>query len=1034
MVRKTVTVVFVDLTDSTSLGESLDAEALRGVLDRYFSVASGVIERHGGSVEKFIGDAVMAVFGIPATHEDDALRALRTAIEIRTAVAELSRGLAPGLAVELAVRIGVATGEVATAADAASQRLVTGDVVNVAARLQQEAKPGEILAATMTLRLARDGVEAGEPRTLTLRGRTEPVKAALVIQLPDRGGAGRPGSGGAFVGRDRELALLKQSFERAVSGETCQLFSLLGPAGVGKSRLAAELLQGLEGQATILRGSCLPYGEGITFWPVRQVVEQAAGIDETTSAADARARILALVAAEDDAERIVAGVAAASGVADDPVPAEETFWAVRKLLESLAERRPVVVVLDDLDWAEATLLDLIEHLADWSRGFPIFVLCLARPELLETHAGWSGGKLNALTTLLEPLSDDACRELLESTVGRGELAARLGDRIFPVAEGNPLFVEEMLAMLIDDGSIRPAGDGWELGRELEAAPLPQTIHVLLQARLDRLGPDERSALERASVIGNVFSVRALRNLPGADVGLETALESLVRKELLRPDRQAFAARDGFRFRHSLVRDAAYGGLSKSTRADLHERFGDWLTGDGAGPGRQYEEIVGYHLEQAHELRADLGLPDPVLARRGSEQLGIAGRRAAAGGDMPAAANLLDRAATLLPREDPERGGLLLDLAESLLDLGESGLANATIGEARRVGEALKDDQLVARASTDAVWLRVRLDPASVREGRAELGRAIDYFAANHDDRCLAHALRVQASLSASFELQLGAAQELLERALGHAEAAADVPMRTRILSALTSALFWGPVHASEALDRCEEIVERVAGDRRAVASCRVRIAGLRAMGGDFERARADLADARTLLEELWLPFLHARTGDVAGLIELLAEDPERAEAELRGAAEELARMGERAYRATTVALLARALAAQGRDEEAERWTHEAEDAAVGLDKATEVIARATRAGVLARRGEPVPAEGLARQAVEAASASDELRGHADALWELGGVLRLSGDTEGAATAFRGAHELYERKGVAPSVERAAAVLANLDQSDASSAR
>ena len=1034
MVRKTVTVVFVDLTDSTSLGESLDAEALRGVLDRYFDVASGVIERHGGTVEKFIGDAVMAVFGIPATHEDDALRALRAAIEIRTAVAELNRGLAPGLGVELAVCVGVATGEVATSEDATAQRLVTGDVVNVAARLQGEAKPGEILAARATLRLARDGVETGEPRRLTLRGKTETVEAASVLNLPDRGGMARPAAGAAFVGRERELALLEQSFERAVSGETCQLFSLLGPAGVGKSRLAAELLDGLGDQAMVLRGACLPYGEGITFWPVRKVVEQAAGIDETTSAADARARILALVAGEDDAERIVAGVAAATGLGEDPVPAEETFWAVRKLLESLAEHRPVVVVLDDLDWAEPTLLDLIEHLADWSRGFPIFVLCLARPELLETRAGWSGGKLNAVTTLLEPLSNDDCRELLESTIGRGELASRLGDRIFPVAEGNPLFVEEMLAMLIEDGSIRPAGEGWELGRELEDTPLPQTIHVLLQARLDRLGPDERSALERAAVIGNVFSMRALRSLAGGAADVDTSLERLVRKELLRPDRQAFAARDGFRFRHALVRDAAYGGLSKSIRADLHERFGDWLGGGGAGPGRQYEEVVGYHLEQAHQLKADLSLADPELARRASEQLGTAGRRAAARGDMTAAANLLDRAATLLPHDDPERGSLLLDLAEALLDLGESGLAHATIREAREVGEALKHDQLVARASTDSVWLRVRLDPATVREGRAELARAIDYFAASSDDRCLAHALRVQASLSASFELQLGAAQELLERALGHAEAAADVPMRTRILSALASALFWGPVHASEAIERCEQIVGQVGGDRRAVASCRVRIAGLHAMRGNFPRARSDLADARALLEELGLPFLLARTGEVAGLVELLSGDHEQAEVELRAAAEELERMGERAFRATTVALLARALAAQGQDEEAERWTHEAETAAVGLDKATEVIARATRAGVLARRGQLESAERLARQAVEAAAASDELRGHADTLWELGGVLRLSGDTSGAADAIRSAQKLYERKGVAPSAERAAALLADLAQPDASSAR
>jgi class 3 adenylate cyclase/tetratricopeptide (TPR) repeat protein len=1030
MVRKTVTVVFVDLTDSTSLGESLDAEATRGVLDRYFDAVAGVIERHGGTVEKFIGDAVMAVFGIPATHEDDALRALRAAVETRTAVVEVTRELAPGLDVELGIRVGIATGEVATDEPAGGQRLVTGDVVNVAARLQQRAEPGEILAAAATLRLARDGVETGELRSLDLRGKGEPVRAAAVLGLSAP--AASPTRGATFVGRDRELALLEQSFERAVTGETCQLFSLLGPAGVGKSRLAAEFLDGLRGQATVLRGACLPYGEGITFWPVRKVVEQAARIDETTSAEDALARIRALVAREDDADRIVAGVAAAAGLAEEAVPAEETFWAVRKLLESLAEQQPVVVVLDDLDWAEPTLLDLVEHLADWSRGFPIFVLCLARPELLESRGGWSGGKLNAVTTLLERLSDDACRELLAAAVGEGELASRLAERICPTAEGNPLFVEEMLAMLIEEESLRESAEGWELALELETVRLPQTIQVLLQARLDRLGPAERSALERASVIGNVFSLRALRNLADGDV--ETPVQNLVRRELLRPDRQAFSARDGFRFRHALVRDAAYGGLAKATRADLHERFGDWLAGDGAGPGRQYEEIVGYHLEQAHRLRVELGRPDVVLARRGSEQLGTAGRRAAARGDMPAAANLLDRAATLLPRDDVERGALLLDLAEALLDLGESGLAHATLGEAREIAEALGDEQLAARVSTDAVWLRVRLDPASFREGRGELEAAIDHFAASENDRCLAHALRVQASVLVSFELRLGAAQELLERALGHAEAAADLPMRTRILSALATGMFWGPMHAGEAVERCEEIVEQVAGDRRAVASCRVRIAGLHAMLGDFARARSDLTDARALLQELGLPFLLARTSDVAGLVEILAGDPARAEAELRTAADELARMGERAYRATTVALLAQALAAQGQDQEAERWTHEAEEAAVGLDKVTEVIARATRAGLLARRGELEQAEALARKAVETASASDELRGHADALSELGGVLRARGDADGAAGAFRAAHELYERKGVAPSAARAAAVLAELGQPEASSAR
>ncbi len=460
--RKVVTALFCDVTGSTALGEELDPEVLRGVLNRYFAEMRAIIERHGGTVEKFIGDAVMAVFGIPAVREDDALRAVRAAAEVR----ERLPAIADEVGVELRFRTGVNTGPVLVGE---GENLAVGDAVNVAARLEQAAEPGEIVLGEETLALVRDAVvvEALEP--LELKGKSEAVPAFRLVSLdPSAEGVARH-LDAPLVGRGRELALLRQAWERVVVEAGCHLFTLLGDAGVGKSRLVSELLRGIDGEATVLRGRCLHYGEGITFWPLVEALMPAGA------------------AAEVVIERMNSGGAA--------VP-EELFWEVRRLLESLATQRAVVLHIDDLQWAEPMLFDLIDHVVDLSRGAPILLLCTSRPELLEVRLGWGGGKLNASTVLLEPLNAGDSEALLAELGDGLDPGART--RVIKASEGNPLFLEEMVA----------------LARERGAVEVPPTIQALLTARLERLDVEERELLERGAVEGEVFHRLAVKALAG----------------------------------------------------------------------------------------------------------------------------------------------------------------------------------------------------------------------------------------------------------------------------------------------------------------------------------------------------------------------------------------------------------------------------------------------------------------------------------------------------------------------------------------
>ncbi len=611
--RRTVTVVFCDVTGSTALGEQLDPESLRAVMARYFDAMRAVIERHGGTVEKFIGDAVMAVFGVPVLHEDDAVRAVRAAAGMRDALVELNGDLERDYGTTLAVRIGVNTGEVVTGTE---ERLATGDAVNVAARLEQAAETGEILIGPETYALVRNAVEVDRRAPLELKGKSSALTPYRLRSVA----RDVPGHARRFdaplVGRERERRLLGDAWERVVTERSCSLFTLLGPAGVGKSRLAAEFLKKID--ATVARGRCLSYGEGITYWPVVEVVLQLRG----------------------DEREVAAPIAALLGEAASPSSPEETAWAVRKLFEARAAETPLVIVFDDIHWGEATFLDLIEHIAGLSRGAPILLLCIARPELMDTRPTWAGGLLNATTVLLEPLAPDEADELIERLLGDDDLHPSLQARIRETAAGNPLFLEEMLAMLQEEGA-----DGDVI--------VPPTIQALLAARLDQLAAAERGVLECGAVEGEVFHRGAVQALAPAEAEIDSRLTTLVRKELVRPDRATLPGEDAYRFRHLLIRDAAYDALPKSTRATLHESFARWLETQ-AGSLIELDEMVGYHFEQAYRYRTELSPIDEAARRLGelaAEHLARGGRVAADRGDVRAAESLLRRADALLPEED-----------------------------------------------------------------------------------------------------------------------------------------------------------------------------------------------------------------------------------------------------------------------------------------------------------------------------------------------------------------------------------------------
>jgi class 3 adenylate cyclase len=1034
-VRKTVTIIFSDVVDSTPLGEQLDAETYRRVISRYFIEVSRVLERHGGTVEKFVGDAVMAVFGIPVVHEDDALRAVRAAGELREALAGLNEALRAEYGVKLAVRTGLNTGEVVAGDPTHGQAFATGEAVALAQRLESVARPGEILIGEPTYRLVRDAVLVEPLKSLVLKGKAEPVHAWRLLGVVTGAPALARRLDSPLVARERELALLNHAYRRAVDERACHLFTILGPAGVGKSRLVNELVSRLDGEAHLLIGRCAPYGEGITFWPLTEMIRQAATITPVLPASEARERLGRLVDGESEAELVVERLAAATGLSEGEPTNEEIFWAVRKLLETIAREQPVVAVFDDVQWAEPTFLDLIEHISDWTRHAPVLLICLARPELLDDRPTWGGGKPNATSILLEPLDDVAVKLLIENLLG-GEIDSSVFRSLRDAGEGNPLFVEELLAMLVDADLLEQRNGHWGAVGDIGRISPPPTIHALLAARLDRLAPEERAVLERAAVIGKLFSREALVGL-GAEDELDARLATLIRKDLIRSgDTDPDPSRAGsYRFRHILVRDAAYLGIPKASRAELHETFATWLERARSGRLREYEEILGYHLEQAHHYRAELAPANDrssALASRAAELLASAGRRAFARGDATASARLLTRATVLLLHDDRSRIEMAPDLGAALIEAGELVQAETVLARAETAAAAEGDRRLELRARLERCWLQLRTEPKVAASGVQEIAeRAIKTFEELDDDVGLARAWSLLGGVH-WFASRWGARAEALEQALVYARRAGDLRQESVALGGLPLSLSWGATPIPEAVERCRELLVQAGSNRTIEAKIVVVLAELEAGLGHFGEARTLYGRSKTIVEELGLQLQLGVQTFAAGTIELLAGNPEAAEVELRVGLDTLQRIGAQVASSTLAGLLGAAVYAQGRYDDAERFTELSEATAPEEDIATQIFWRGTRAKLLARKGIVDEAESVAREAVGLAAGTDALTVHGDALMNLAEVLRLVGDKQEAVAAAREARGLYEEKGNVVLLAQAEAWLR--DDLDASAGR
>ena len=906
----------------------------------------------------------MAVFGIPVSHEDDALRAVRAAVEMRAAIA----------AHGFEARIGINTGEVVVGGE--GETLVTGDAVNVAARLEQAARNGEALIGDQTRLLVRDAVRVEPVESLALKGKSEPVDAFRLVEvLPDAAALARHPET-PLVGRERERQRLLRAYEDAVADRSCQLFTLLGPAGMGKSRLVADFIDRVGAEADVLRGRCLSYGEGITYWPLVEML-------------------------------VPLGIDPESVVASTP---SETRVAFRKLLEARAAGRPQVAVVDDLQWAEAEFVDLVQHVADLSRDAPIFLLCVARTELLDARPDWGGGKLNATSLLLEPLGTDECQALMDYLVGDLELGSEIRARIADASGGNALFVEEMVAMARER-----AGDG-ELA-------VPPTIHALLQARIDSLDAGLRVVLERGAIEGEVFHRDAVAELsPDSLPSLDDHFAALVRSELVRPERSLIAGQDAYRFRHVLIRDAAYGAMPKELRAELHERLAGWLEERSGDATFELDEILGYHLEQAHTFRSELGLQDDGLAGRAASKLLAAGLGALGRADLPAASGLLQRAVDVAGDDDAVRLQAMFALSQVLVRRGELERADAlwplVIDAAREAGDA----GILARARLSFNSLRTRVDPeASVEE---ELVEALEIASELEGSDELAALVTVHAEIG-SCRFQLGRAGEGerdLERAFEIALRTGDQGLMRYTMGTRLRPAGWGPMPAPEGIALCEALL---AADYRnaALEGEALQILALfQAMLGDIDASRRAAADAWRILDEFDMTLSKGLYAGDIGLAEMLAGDLDRAEDVLRRGHDLLVEIGDVGVRSTVDAILGNVLFLLGRDAEALEFADESRNIAARDDLDSQPRSRIARARVLGRQGLYDEALALLDEAVALVELLDflELKGSVHDV--LGEVLLRVGRTEEAASAVKRAIEFHEAKQNLVSAARSRAVL------------
>jgi len=690
-----VSVLFCDLVGFTAASERVDPEDVRARLRPYHARLREEIERYGGTVEKFVGDAVMAVFGAPVTHEDDAERAVRAGLRILEAIVELNES-DPDFGLQ--VRIGINTGEAVVALGARpelGEGIVTGDVVNTASRIQGVAPVDAVAVSEQTYRQTERAFDYQRLEAAVVKGKAEPL--ALHRPLRARAEFGREITRShtrPLVGRELETSLMVGAFERAVQQRSCQLVTLVGEPGVGKSRLCMELARHVASQPSAYRwrqGRCLPYGEGIAFWALGEIVKAECGILESDSPRVAEAKLEGALA-EDDSDRgwLKARLAPLVGLPAEPAAQDESFTAWRRVLESWAAARETVLVFEDLHWADDALLAFLEHLADWAESVPLLVLCTARPELYDRHRGWAGGLRNATTINLPPLTDSETATLISSLLERAVLPVETHEALIDRAGGNPLYAEEFVRLL---------GDRGQFGGAVE---VPDSVQALIAARLDTLPPDRKALLQDASVMGRVFWAGALAEMGERDRHeVELALHELARKELVRPARaSSMEGETEYGFWHVLVRDVCYQQIPRAGRVARHQAAATWLEREAGDRIEDLADVLAHHYATALELARAVGQRDGEerLEVSAIRYLVLASERALAL-DVERAELMLSRALALLPAGHRMRASLLERWARAVQQQDRLQEARAALEETLALPGQEAEPARVGRALT-----------------------------------------------------------------------------------------------------------------------------------------------------------------------------------------------------------------------------------------------------------------------------------------------------------------------------------------------